>query len=348
MAQHSLRESQLIAFENAAAGHDGVLSDVSGEFVVKPCQKGEIEFYKSTAAHPNFATFIPTFMGTLALSSAADPALVAALLKPSMNGTFPELTNPLDGIAPDSHWAPSNGGKIATESAVVLENVAAGYKKPNILDVKLGRRLWADDAPPAKRARLEKSAEETTSKMFGFRIAGMKTWHGLEVAGPETMTLDGYKTYDKAYGKSLTSETVSQSFRDFFWLEQAGVTRRCSKRVIKRFIEDLQGLENVLEGEESRMYSSSLLFIWEGDGNALDEAFMEEKRIFASDSHTRSNGGEEEDDIEYGEVRFPQIQTLKLIDFAHAEWTPGQGADENVLYGIKNVIQILNELVKEL
>jgi len=44
----------------------------------------------------------------------------------------------------------------------------------------------------------------------------------------------------------------------------------------------------------------------------------------------------------------PKIQVLKLIDFAHAEWTPGTGPDENVLHGIRNVIKLLDEIQKDI
>lgn len=138
---------------------------------------------------------------------------------------------------------------------------------------------------------------------------------------------------------------------------------------------------DVIEKEESRMYSASLLFVYEGDQQALQDAFATERDIIASldrrvsdgdddttssgatddndlmksngtangnsadadvNAHDRDHEEEEEDDDE--EVKFPAIQSLKLIDFAHAEWTPGQGPDENILHGIRNTIKILTGL----
>ena len=40
----------------------------------------------------------------------------------------------------------------------------------------------------------------------------------------------------------------------------------------------------------------------------------------------------------------PAIHALKLIDFAHASWNPGQGPDQNFLSGLSNVIKILKSL----
>ena len=279
----------------------------------------------------------------------------------------------------ENAWAPSNGGRIHTDSAVVLENVATGFKKPNILDVKLGARLWDDDAPMAKRVKLDKVAEETTSKPLGLRIAGMKTYQGAFDNGKEKVTPDGYRFYDKMYGRSFSAETVAEGFEEYFQLTKGVNAKGVIRKVIKRFIEDLRALESVIDKAESRMYSASLLFVYEGDQQALQDAFVTERDIIASldrkiseaDVPTSGNGAPYDDDLtrsnvtangngrdakvnvddrddeeeDEEEVKFPAIQSLKLIDFAHAEWTPGQGPDENLLHGIRNTTKILTGLV---
>ncbi|KAI4123594.1 MAG: hypothetical protein LQ347_006087 [Umbilicaria vellea] len=373
MPQYSLRQSQLIEYENSAAGHQGVLSDKSGDVIIKPCKYAEIDFYETTASHPDFARFIPIYMGRMRLKEEQDTALAAKLIPPRAD---PELepadaSRLLNTINADQLWVPTGGGRIDADEAVVLENVAAGFRKPNILDVKLGARLWADDAPPAKRAKLDKVADETSSRSLALRIAGMKTWQGPGAAGDGNggVRPDGYRTYDKSYGKSLEANEIHQGFRAYFLTENAGVTKGHAKKVIKRFIRDLHDFQDVLEHEESRMYSSSLLFIYEGDGNALEEAFEEERNeertpfTAAEDRYSHvDNGGEsdayrndadendEEDDEDEDseEVEWPKVQVMKLIDFAHASWTPGRGPDLNLLYGVKNLIKIFGELVSDL
>ena len=56
----------------------------------------------------------------------------------------------------------------------MLGNLAYSFLKPNILDVKLGTVLAAEDAPAEKRARMEKVAAETTSKETGIRLTGFQ------------------------------------------------------------------------------------------------------------------------------------------------------------------------------
>lgn len=357
-----------------------MLSDPSGELVIKPCKQSEIDFYESTSAHPDLIPHIPTYFGKIALGADTNAAQAAgALVLPSETDPEPSVIHGVPGtLVVENAWAPSNGGRIHTDSAVVLENVAAFFKKPNILDVKLGARLWDDDAPMAKRVKLDKVAEETTSKPLGLRIAGMKTYQGAFGNGKANVTPDGYRFYDKMYGRSFSAETVAEGFEEYFQLTKGVNAKGVIRKVIKRFIEDLRALESVIDKAESRMYSASLLFVYEGDQQALQDAFVTERDIIApldrkisdgddatngkgatyDDDLTRSNvtangngrdakvnvddRDDEEEDEE--EIKFPAIQSLKLIDFAHAEWTPGQGPDENLLCGIRNTTKILTGL----
>lgn len=334
-------------------------------------------------------------MGTLSLQPPNASTLAAATALTQASGFDQQklaLQHAQDAMPVEKAWAPSGGGKINTETAIMLENVVKHYQKPNILDVKLGARLWADDAPRAKREKLDKIAEETTSKALGIRIAGMRIWHGLDSTDDSGPLMDGYRVYDKHYGRSLTSETVRQGFEHFFRISQGdGPTKRV-KRVIRRFVEDLEGLQRALEKEESRMYSSSLLFVYEGDSTALHEAFISEKELLDSLEKDATNLGHDSngssssansmgssngnhsfhndtpsdryppphrhaiatnplhepslDDDEDEQPVIPPVQAVKLIDFAHAEWTAGQGPDENMLHGIRTVIRLLRELLQ--
>lgn len=87
------------------------------------------------------------------------------------------LINP----APTNKWTPSGGAKLTSNVSIVLSNATAGFVRPNIIDLKLGARLWDDDAPTAKRAKLDEVSQNSTSSSLGFRVAGMKVWVGDEV-----------------------------------------------------------------------------------------------------------------------------------------------------------------------
>ena len=309
---------------------------------------------------------IPTYFGSLSLADTKPAQAAGTILLPAE--TSPELPSPAsftgETATIENEWTPSNGGKIQTDLAIVLENLLFGYTKPNFIDVKLGARLWADDAPPAKRTKLDKAAEETTSKPLGFRIAGGKTYQGPCSGEEEGLTLDGYKEFDKNYGRTFTAENVRRGFEEYFLMEPGAKAKGSLRRVIKRFIDDIQGMMEVVQGQESRIYSASLLFVYEGDKKTLEDAFVKEKKVLAvykereaapgdgdlhADGHEFHAGDQisnddDDDDEEDEEIKFPAIHCLKLIDFAHAQWTPGQGPDENILHGMRNVSKILADL----
>ena len=264
-------------------------------------------------------------------------------------------------------WTPSGGKRIDSGLLIALENVAYGFQRPNILDVKLGARLWADDAPPAKRTKLDTISKETTSFSLGFRIAGMKVWKDDKAVCEEDPSImekleghavdkDGYRCYNKGYGRAFKPHDVKKGFEAYFF-GLSGMTRSKSKAIIERMIIDLRDIEATLREEESRMYSSSILMIYEGDPEALDIALdFEQKRLneqpdVDNSHHDTSNieeGDDEEEDEDEDEEPGPKVYDVRLIDFAHASWTPGQGPDENVLHGISNVLKILEDLLNDL
>jgi len=63
---------------------------------------------------------------------------------------------------------------MTTIHSIVLENLANRFSKPNILDIKLGTRLYDDDASEEKKARMIKTAAATTSLTTGIRLTGFQ------------------------------------------------------------------------------------------------------------------------------------------------------------------------------
>ena len=56
----------------------------------------------------------------------------------------------------------------------MVENVAHGFRKPNIIDIKLGTVLYDEDALPAKKERMLIKARGTTSGEAGIRLTGFQ------------------------------------------------------------------------------------------------------------------------------------------------------------------------------
>lgn len=352
---------------------EGISSNASGSLIIKPCTQAEIDFYESAKDHPLFQAHMPTFIGSLTQNEdqeAVKPLLgVAQTTQFAPDGSSAGVIDPTPELAKRTSWTPSGGKKLATGLAIVLENVAAGFKHPNVLDVKLGARLWDDDAPTAKRRKLDEVAQRTTSGSLGFRVAGMKVWCGRpaekesDIAAdqegengekePNVVWKSGYKSYTKLYGQSFSKDNVVDAFTTYLGGvrvdETTGKTvlkRKHAQLLAKRFLRELESIQYALENEESRMYSASVLMVYEGDEDAWEAGLQEEEK----EKDRQPDGDDEEeneDEDEDDDEQIPQkVHEVRLIDFAHASWTPGQGPDENALMGVRSLIRILRSLVE--
>lgn len=345
--------------------------------------------------------------GMIQIPQSDVPASSTGTGSPGTPSEVPGVTSIPASIPPqETPWVPSGGKKLDTGVSIVLENVASGFQRPSVLDVKLGSRLWADDAPASKRAKLDAVSKETTSHSLGFRIAGMKVWVGengnsgkseKELDGHEdkntsategetdkdkVIEKDGYRRYDKWYGRSLNDQNVKEGFAEFLSGTRTGKTDY-SKLVAKRLVGEIQRIQAALESEESRMYSASILIIYESDPEAFEKALEDERTRENTegeedleglqDEMIESNGLVEvadlqavggdagqgnlnvniehdptklDDILDDDEDEAPKVHDVRLIDFAHASWTPGQGPDENVLHGVKSLLRIMKELAE--
>jgi 1D-myo-inositol-tetrakisphosphate 5-kinase/inositol-polyphosphate multikinase len=358
------------------------MCDEEGELFIKPCVQAEVDFYQTVRRrHPDFAEIMPEFMGTLLLSDPADLSSIEEGVAGPLSLSVEAAAGPDENITAlvaaqaekekdNVTWVPNKSKKIKTDLAVVLENAASGFKQPNILDVKLGVRLWADDAPLQKKQRFDKITSETTHRDYGFRIAGMRTYRGSK--NSEELNAEGYKTYDKDYGRSeVNNHNIVDALRGFVFNEHAGVDEELGQAVCKAFVHEIQRVEEVLSKNQTRMYSSSLLLVFEGDGAALRQAIDEnnaavvdieeraaekaQEQVSRTAARIDSGIGMDDDFIEDvgfegeesdGEPELAKVFAVKLIDFAHAKFVPGQGPDENTLKGVRSLAKIFEDLAR--
>lgn len=275
------------------------MCDAEGELFIKPCTQAEVDFYQEAASeHPDFAEIMPTYIGMLTLTETTDEAQIHAQIPDLVEradipahlkeeiqshlhlderpvipaeplGAEPatkkhKATNEeaVDvskrGAVDPAKWVPTR--KLTTDRAVVLDNASFGFKRPNILDAKLGLRLWADNAPQQKKDRFDKIAAETTHKNFGFRVAGMRVYKGA--TNDAELDKEGYRIYDKDWGRlTVNDDNLLDSLKKFVFNARAGLDEELGKILAGRFARDLRHVQEVLENEESRMFSASLLFV---------------------------------------------------------------------------------------
>ena len=110
-----------------------------------------------------------------------------------------------------------------------MENAAHRFLKPNIIDIKLGTILWDEDAPAAKKERMQNTARRTTSGETGVRLTGFQVCHGMltpmsvdaEHLCESLLQVFGNTTplpiiFPKSYGKTIRVSELRAGVARFF------------------------------------------------------------------------------------------------------------------------------------
>ncbi|KAH3673361.1 hypothetical protein WICPIJ_009850 [Wickerhamomyces pijperi] len=364
--------SDYTPFKHQVAGHEGSLSDASGTLFIKPSTDQEIQFYthineqervlplkegEEVAGDDDdddddddqygmrLIDWMPTFMGTL------------------QNGLSPDLPKTKEvqeqlnslTIKPPTQQQELKDNKDTT-SYLVLENLLHGFRKPCIVDIKLGSKLTDHTVSDEKRQRLAKVSASTTSGSLSYRVCGMKIYNSLgqapipesltgaagAVAGKNSISVDseGYTVFDKYYGRTLTKDTVKDHFQLFFRANQ--LSQEQQDTVIRNTFTRLQMLYNCLLDKEVRIVSGSLLIVFEADSGRWNE--MDNEDMILRDGYV-IEGEDEEDSDEDEDNKIAPLSLLSLIDFAHSRVTPGKGPDENIIVGVENLMNLLEEFI---
>lgn len=241
---------------------------------------------------------------------------------------------PFSKYVPKSHGlfakAPgptSKRGRKVLDHNIVLENIAHGFVRPNIVDIKLGREMWSRWHEPEHRAEKAERAKKTTNAGLGICLAGMQYFVGKSTTPRGTRVDDrGYFKEDKEWGRKLNKDSLIDAFRDYFALGPATNAKRPSPHlitnVIEKLLKEVRGLEQRLLEQHTRIVSSSLLLVYEGDAKTLIK---------------KLNGPGNS-----------KVVAIGVIDFPYAERTPTeQGPDMNIIDGIRSTIEILEQMEAE-
>jgi inositol-polyphosphate multikinase len=165
--------------DGQVGGHAGVMR--SGSLIVKPCTQSEIDFYAlANQTAPLFAAWMPTYMGQLTLNKpGVDP-----LQSLRESAGEPREVDVGEGVVVGKGVSALLESE-RFEQAIVLENLEWGFRRPSVLDVKLGRVLTDEECEEEKRIRLQRSSMSTTSWEHHLRLTGMRVTNPTQPKPPK-------------------------------------------------------------------------------------------------------------------------------------------------------------------
>ncbi|XP_029831869.2 inositol polyphosphate multikinase isoform X2 [Ixodes scapularis] len=136
-----------------------------------------------------------------------------------------------------------------------LDDLARVFRKPSIIDVKIGAKTY-DPLASEEKVALETS-KYPWSQQIGFRILGMRVFDTTE---------QKYRVYGKDYGLRQTPDTVLEAFQTFL-----GASQEWSPPFLPELMLQLEDIRSWFENQRLyAFYSSSLLLMYDAPNS--DEA----------------------------------------------------------------------------
>ncbi|XP_016985672.1 inositol polyphosphate multikinase [Drosophila rhopaloa] len=206
-----------------------------------------------------------------------------------------------------------------------LEDLTRGMSQPCVMDVKMGKRTWDPESSRNKR-KLEEAKYVMCKQKLGLCLPGFQVYLPKENEHPkETKIL----RHGKDYGKSLSVEGFKQTMVLFFNASDSKTKRARTELLLKEVLRQLQEILSWFNSQRLlHFYASSLLICY--DYSRMDQS---------SKCQSLLNGHHIKEDHPTNWVR------VKMIDFAHVYPAEEALPDENYMFGLKSLIDVVQSIL---
>ena len=230
-------ESPTTTLRSRIFGHQGVIIPLKEGLIAKKCRiLRELQFYLDYAGwiHDVIpADLVPSVAAIADELSTVGPNEVKVQIR--RNGSVPNMKNP---------------------PYLLLKDIVDGFRRPAVLDIKLGTRTWAFGADSVKVERMKGKCRDCPTAELRFRVRAAM-WYSNQ---PEKWPVDdGVNYVTRELGNTWTEEELFVFLKDFFHF----------RKQLPFFVEKLENLRSAVcklrSEHNARMYSSSVLLVYDED-----------------------------------------------------------------------------------
>ncbi|KAH8238017.1 hypothetical protein KR032_010995, partial [Drosophila birchii] len=218
-----------------------------------------------------------------------------------------------------------------------LEDLTRDMLQPCVMDVKVGKRTWDPAASPHKR-QVEEAKYVQCKQALGLCLPGFQVY--LPVDADQDTEKASILRRGRDFGKSLSVEGFKETMALFFnatsTTSHSKVRRAAKELLLEEVLRQLQDILNWFHSQRLyHFYASSLLICY-------DYSRLKNNQPLLNGHHHHHRGQDVEVDAPPSS---PSTWVrVRMIDFAHVYPAEQALPDENYMFGLRSLIEVIQAL----